>query len=161
MKKLMEGYQNFLLHLKERIVYMMIFIVLFNMLGYYFPLFYYRNLDRTEYVTVEVPATIDKQSYRPCEKVIVTVDRRSKINTRGSNVVQLIQLVNEETQKRTTLAKDDFIIEVGRVILHLPYIIPCDTLPGKYFIETVIEYKAHDIERHYIWSTEGFSVTSL
>lgn len=143
----------------SRLLYAILFGALFVTLGYFGPRFYLENFDTTEYYSVEQPVTVHKHIYKPCEKVVATIVRTSKLNMEGHSVVQLYLVDRNNLSKSIPLFNNDVLIEkTESQVFNLTYTLPCNVETGEHFIQALIKYQIKGIEKSYVWRTNTFSI---
>jgi len=147
-----------------RLVYVLLFATLFVVLGYIIPQIYFKYFDRTLYYSVQQPASVDREVYKPCDKLVVTIVRTSLINVSAHATVQ-IYLVNVEGKiiKHNPLFDGSVLIEItNKAVVYLSYIVPCDLIDGKYYLKAIVDYTvpSTNIRKNYIWVTDSFTVSN-
>lgn len=126
-----------------RMWHAIVFTAVFFIVGYYAPKIWYKWIDRTEYVKVDI-VSFDKKVYKPCEIATSITHYYSRIDTevrfryRINRVVdnKIVTVPNSEQEIKT------FIKQTGvkgvSVVGHPP--VPCNFEPGVYFSEGIVIY---------------------
>ncbi len=150
-------------HLPMRIIWACFFAFMFTMIGLTFPEFYFKYLDRTEYYTIEQPISVDKITYTPCEKTILTIKRNSLVNTVANSAIDLnlvkadgkvVRILDAHITVESSIAKGSKIIDVA-------FTLPCDLDNGTYFWQGTIVYRVRKQEKFYPFITENFQVARV
>jgi hypothetical protein len=121
--------------------------------------FYFKNIDKTEYFSVKQPVSIDKNEYLSCEPILVDLVRTSVITTRAVSTVEII-LVNDKGEWfKQTIGGSDFNIDKSQgQVIHVRFVLPCDIIPGQYFLKAVVHYEVRGMPKDYVWESESFQV---
>lgn len=157
MKYLNKDYIKQTFHL-NRLIYIVIFALLFSLLGTTIPNTYYRYFDKTDYVSVRQPARVDKMLYQPCDTAITQVVRTSLIDVHG-DIISYVVLVDGNNLSIRKLYEGRVGIENSKdEIFIFKFKLPCDLSDGSYYIQAVIQYRFKSVEKAYSWKTFVFQV---
>lgn len=135
----------------ERAYHVVLFAVVFVLIGYLVPRIYYQFIDNRQYLTVVQPITYDKKEYKPCEvataiiKYRATIDTPAEVRTKVYKVEDSGFKVISESRSETAIAKtpDD-----GAKILTETRV-PCTYGDGIYFYEAVVTYEIKGVKKSY------------
>lgn len=127
----------------------LLFGILFVILGTFLPKLYLMYLDHNEYIKVDV-VSYDKKVYKACEAVVSTTHYYSDIDAFVDFKVRVYKIVDSKYEQIgkessvTTFVKKTGI--GGKTIIGKTKV-PCEFKPGVYFAEGLIKYKISDIEK--------------
>lgn len=145
----------------NRIMYALIFALLFSGIGYYAPAFYLENIDKTEYYTMQQPLKMDKITYKPCDTTVLTTTRKSLVDTNitFTRDLKLIRIIDEAhvTIPQARFISDQ-IVSKGIKVISVALPLPCDLEDGTYYWEGNGIYKVRNIEKNYIYISDSFEV---
>lgn len=137
-----------------------IFALLFSILGTLIPQTYYQFFDQTKYYKIIEPVRIEQKDYVACDYVDAYITRESLIDGHGDSIINL-SLIREDTgevvdrivssERRVSIKKGN-----GTVITH--WEIPCTAKSGRYYYDGVIEYEVRGIKKHEGFISETFLV---
>lgn len=147
MKLLLSNFQR---EAGSRVGHAIFFGLLFLILGYFIPKFYYQYLDTKQYITVDI-VTYNKKVYKPCESVTTRTQYYSDISAPVTFHYRVYWVHNDKT---TIVPKSErtiqtFINQTDRngVVITGVSKVPCDYKPGVYYAEGVLEYEVKEHKR--------------
>lgn len=152
--------------IKEQLVLMMLFAIMFSTVGYFIPKIYFRYFDKTIYYEVQLPIKVKNKIYHPCEFVDVYVIRRSLITVSTRAMIEL-RLYSEDDKGTKILVDKQFrelaILksennQFNTVISH--WLLPCGISAGRYVFEGVVPHRVNGEDKVTILKTEDFIVES-
>lgn len=149
----------FLQELRERRFYVLLFAVLFSLLGRFLPNAYYQYFDRTEYYSIEIPQIEDK-NLKVCDDVNYFYKRIAKQNLQFAVRVDLILFESgrPEHQIHTWVAEPNNA-EAGELIIENKRELPCDMPEGFYKLRFFYNYDVYGVEKVYTKDSELFQVS--
>lgn len=146
--------------LRPRFLYAVLFAFLFSFMGWAIPEVYFRYLDKTEYLVVQQPVSVDRKLYAPCERTRLTTKLEAKVDVNVKSLTQLI-LTNEKGDKirasevieaeAPILADDEHIVS-GWLNL------PCDLEEGLYYWQGNATFEVNGNEKTISFISETFTV---
>lgn len=152
--------------IKEQLIFMMFFAMLFAGFGYYIPKIYYTYFDKTQYYEVKLPIEVENKKYYPCDYVNVHVIRRSLINVTSEAQIELRlyrddgsgikDLVDKQFRKLNIIKSSNDKFDT--IISH--WLIPCFVQPGRYIFEGLAPYKVNGIDKTTLLITEDFIINA-
>lgn len=148
----------------SRFLYSFIFIVFTLMFMTYAPRFIARYVP-IEYYTVKQPVEVNREEYKPGDKITVTLIRSSSINVSAHSTVQVyLYDAKGKLYKHNPLFDGNVIVEKSDgIIAYLTYTLPTDLPNGVYYIKALVDYPNPNdatVRNSYIWTTKVFTVDS-
>lgn len=126
-------------------------------MGYYLPRIYLTYFDKREYFKMELPMTVEKKVYKPCEHVTFIAKRTSEadllINIHSEFVKSnegALNSVYSEERTRT--------IRKGEQLATIEYMIPCYFKDGVYFTSGTISYEIQGVRKYFFFLSDSFTV---
>lgn len=146
---------------KDRIVYIIVFGVIFVFVGIQLPDFYLRFVDKTVYVKYTTPILFDKSTYHACEKQNALTNIQISIDTPIE--VQSRLYLSRKTADTYNVVKE---YDIHSFLKAQPAIqslwsttqLPCNLLPGTYFYRGILLYNIKNISKETAFSSETFDV---
>lgn len=143
----------------NRFLSAMLFATMFVLIGSIIPETYYKYFDHTEYLTVRYPMGTDKDSYKPCEKLVVisTYTALQDINATSHNNWMKI---NEDGSFTKVLERerDGVFLKAEGQPFSVQLDVPCDLDPGTYFLSGIKTYNILGNEHQYSFVSEPFII---
>jgi len=143
-----------------RLLYALMGLVLFIVVGVYLPKFITIYLP-IDYYKVEQPVRIDREIYKPCDTIVMTAIRSSSIDVvaHATEQVYLVN-VNGTITKYDPIYDGSLTVKKGnKVIVNLVHQLPCNLVNGNYYIQTIITYPFNGIQKTFTWVTVPFTVS--
>lgn len=141
-------------------IHVLVFAVVFALVGYFVPLLYRQYYDAVNYFEVRQPVDVIKSEFSACEKVEILLTYKTLSDIEVKYTVNLNIVENgsfhtvETTQaKPVHLEKTDDYVTVKDMKQ-----LPCLLNTGYYFYNIVGVYKANGVQRNYTFNTETFYV---
>lgn len=138
---------------------MLLFGILFSVVGYAVPRTYYQFFDRTNYYQVKSPIDVEQVAYQPCQAVKVYLVRNSLIDSQGTAIINL-SLLREDSRERIAQQIKEVSMTKGEGIIITSWPLPCDVKPGQYFFEGSIKYSVRDFQKFTPFYTVKFEVVA-
>lgn len=143
--------------LKDQLFYMVLFATMFSVIGYLVPHIYYEFIDQTVYYSFNNPLAVNKQSYKQCEAITMTIDRISKVEGSAITVRNLF-LIKDGQEIRVDSQKVDIILKKGDGIVYSTWFLPCFIDNGTYYYRGEISFVLNEIEKTADFYTEKFNI---
>ena len=134
-----------------------IFAAVGVVLGYYMPKVFFEYIDKTQYYTIEIPISVDKRVYKPCDRVTWIIKRNSKIDFEAVSTVELVLIKDNEEVARETRP---LFIEKGDAIVRTKMTLPCLLDTGEYRYHGIIVFRHNEVTKHLTLKTEPFWITN-
>lgn len=147
-------------HSKNQVWYIIFFISVFTLLGYYLPKIYLDYIDKTEYLRFDSPISTDKKTYKPCEKIILLATRYSLVATKVTNVMTIVKDNEDGSYVKKPGPVLHYTIDrapAGKLI-SAEFKLPCDLSAGTYFYEGVNTYKVKGSEKTQYYTSSQFNI---
>lgn len=77
-------------HLPQRIMAAIVMCAVFSIIGWLVPEMYYRYIDRTEYLTVDSPISVERTYYKPGDLVAVSAGIEVKVDVQAVVLTELV-----------------------------------------------------------------------
>jgi len=148
-------------HLSKRMVWALIFSVLFMSLGRLIPDVYFQYFDNTPYYTIVQPIPVDKKYYKPCENVQITATRTSQVNTTIDAFIELVLRKDNTAILKvpgSQIHRSSIITRSERQTVLISYPLPCNISEGVYYWQILVKYKVHGYGKEYAAVTDTFNV---
>lgn len=123
---------------------------------------YFRFLDKTEYITITQPVSIDKKQYMPCETVILTTQVKSSIDTNVHSLTQLILIREDDSHfiaSGSADARDIPIRSSGPKVISGSITLPCNLGDGRYFWQGNASYTVRGYQKNTSFISDTFNVS--
>ena len=146
-------------HFRNAIPEMLLFGILFAVIGYAVPRTYYQFFDKTEYYKIKSPIEVEQKAYQPCQNVKVYLVRNSLIDSQGTSIINL-SLLKENSRERVSQQVKEVSMTKGEGIIITSWQLPCNIEPGQYFFEGSVKYKVRDFEKYTPFNTVNFEVVA-
>lgn len=133
---------------------------LFTYVGSVLPDLYYRYVDKTVYISVKQPFSLNKKIFTPCEEVKALIVRTSIIDTQVEGLLELTLVKPASLYIPIPLYQGPFVVNKGTRTLEYTYKLPCTLPDGEYLIRGIYKYEIKDYHREYALISEYFTVQS-
>lgn len=137
-----------------------LFALLFVLMGQAIPNLYYRFFDKTVYYAIQNPVEVNKEEYCPCESVRLTFIRNVLVTTSAKATVELI-LKDADTQVEVDRFTKDLVLDAGQQTIKVDYQLPCTLESGDYFYNGVVDFSVRGYPKTSAFKTQTFKVTNL
>lgn len=159
-------------HLPKRVVHAFLFSVMFMIIGRSVPDFYYRFIDKTNYITFSQPISFNRKTIHKCDTIISTTRVYSKLDLNiilHTKIIRIykdgkLQGIYEYPQSKTFIRKT---IKDG-VVYVIPFSLPCKAkykngdpialTPGIYFLEAIVNYEVYGYQKTYGLITDQITI---
>lgn len=164
MEKTKNHLSSFAYRLQQQFIYMLTIGALFSVIGWAVPNLYYHYLDKTEYYSLTQPVSVNQQTYKPCEEVILSAKRiaLTDLVVDVSNSLIKIDKDNDDTMIRVYEAPErpNIVVEetTGQPVA-LVLTLPCNIVDGTYFWQGAVQYELYDSQKTYIYTTDLFKIS--
>lgn len=150
-------------HLPKRVLWALIFAVIFSVVGRAVPVTYYQFFDTTEYLSIDSPISVDKAYYKPGDLVMVSAGVEAQIDVQAMVLTELvlvkqgsgdyIRVDGSQIVQEAPFRKQDHHIVSN--YLKLPNNLP----DGSYYWKGNATYYIRGIERTESYISQTFNVT--
>jgi hypothetical protein len=145
----------------SRFVNATIFAFVFAFIGWIVPMTYFRYFDQTNYYTVLQPVSVDKNTYKPCEKTTITTTRTALVDleisyTRYLRLIRIgdnAQIIIDEATNKSNVG-----VKKGIAIVSKSLKLPCNLEDGRYLWQGVATYEYKNSKKTYVYISEVFAV---
>lgn len=147
-------------HLPGRLLWAIVFATLFITIGKAVPDTYFRYFDKTQYLKITQPITMDKIVYKPCDTTTLTTQIEALVDVNVKSLTQLVLIHEGDGVEKTTIiiAGEMPIKAMGPHIISGELPLPCDLKDGRYFWQGNATYLVRGIEKVTSFITVGFDV---
>jgi hypothetical protein len=146
---------DFVKNIKNAFWYIVVSSTMFILVGYYLPKIYVEYFDTTKYYEITIPIIIEKNIYKPCEKIRWIMHRKALINMDAMATTELVLMKgNEEVYREQT----PLILEKGEYDVSMSQKLPCDLEDGDYFFRGIVTYHIDDSTKRFVYYTNTFNV---
>lgn len=147
-------------HLGKRVATALLVGFLFMIIGSGLPDMYYRYLDKTQYLTIVQPISIDKKFYHPCDAMTLTTKITSSLDV---NVKTLTQLVLVRQDSSTEIASRTIEVEIpiraqNAQITSGSLKLSCSLINGTYFWQGTATYPVRGYNHTVSFISETFTI---
>jgi len=146
-------------HFKNALPEMLLFGILFAVIGYAVPRTYYQFFDKTDYYQIKTPIEVEQVAYKQGQAVKVYLVRNSMIDSQGTSIINL-SLLKENSRERVSQQVKEVSMTKGEGIIITSWELPCDIKPGQYFFEGNIKFKVREFEKYAPFYTVNFEVVA-
>lgn len=138
--------------------FVLLFAVVFAVLGYFTPIVYRQYFDKTDYIEFLQPVEVDKNVYKACGNVRLNTTATVLLPLQVRTVAVLEQLEDTTTVRVKDYSWESEFRPMAATKISREFSLPCELTPGKYFFTAVIKYNIDRAERNYEWYSETFEV---
>lgn len=143
--------------IRDQLVHMALFAVMFASLGYFIPRIYFQYFDHTEYYKVVSPIAIHGGPFKQCATIPITIHRVALVDLYGKSVINLF-LIKESGKEKLHEGSREMVITKGEADVTTYWQLPCDIPNGTYYYDGVVNYSINGVFRQTFFSTETFVV---
>ena len=128
MKTLLKKIKSKISKVSHRLMGMLVFAMLFVLLGALIPDVYYRYFDTKEYYSIDSIFVDTNKTYKPCEKMELTIARTALENLTGefTFVLSLEDIDNRNVYSKRVPST----VEAGTKVIKSEQLIPCNSGVG-------------------------------
>jgi len=150
--------------MRDQFLYILFFMMVFSLVGYLIPRFYFQFVDKTVYYEIRLPIRMEEREHRACDFAKVIVERKALVDISASGIVELRSIrddgsgvrdiVDKQFRELTILKSENnsFNVVTSR------WVIPCNTEKGRYVFEGMITYEVNGIKKYTPLKTEEFII---
>ncbi len=139
---------------------MLVFSAAFSILGYFVPHIYYEYYDTTEYLTIQTPIRVDKETYRPGDEATLSSTYTALTDIVAKSYNNWIRINNDGAVTKVGAAENIIIyLKAENAPFSVTVTIPESFKSGNYFLSGIKEYKINGVTKQYAFVTETFTVT--
>lgn len=141
-----------------RLAYALVGACIFLYLGWIIPNIYLTYFDGSEYYVAKF-ISLDKPSYKPCETIMFTIHRDSKVKSAATFTTNLFRVIDAANKIPVARRSGPGDITVGEQSIANTFVIPCDAQEGYYILRRVVIYSVYDREKTFSYQSPGFVVS--
>lgn len=137
--------------------WILLFAILFLILGMNIPRLYIKYLDHREYFVIEMPLTTDKPQYKPCEQINIVSKRHADLDLYVHVHLELIHIKDEKFH-RVEIQEFTKTVNQGEEVTLNVFKLPCNIESGLYFYRGTTSYKIQGVDKYFNFISDNFTV---
>ncbi len=147
-------------HFGKRIILAIVLAVVFSVAPKLLSDTYYRYFDKTQYLTIVQPVSVDKKSYKPCEDTVLTATFTATIDVNVDSLTQLILVRDDGVTTRVgmPMTARTPIRAMKQHVVSGAIPLPCDLMEGRYFWQGTGTYQVYGYDRTISFVSDTFNV---
>lgn len=121
---------------------------------------WFQYFDKTAYLQIIQPVSIDKKTYKPCDNTVLTATFTSLIDVNVRSLTQLVLVRDNGASIRvgTPIVGQTPIRAMKQHVISGAIPLPCDLDEGRYFWQGNGEYEVHGHKRTISFISDTFNV---
>lgn len=146
----------------SRVFWALIFGMIFAIIGRVVPDTYYRYLDPVHYLHIDSPVNVDRNFFKPCDKVVLTSSLYALTDVQVVILNQLVLVKDDGTEYQLPDSLIELRVPIRKSEPHTvsyPFPLPCNLEDGRYFWKGTVTYEYNYIEKTIGFISQTFNVS--